>query len=266
MEGERLVSSLGISTFDQHADQPRLSRSLTSEGRELQWKSSSTGRLINSGENGAWGVKDRTPLYEEDNMGLAESFYLLLLVLCGRVATFPLTEWTAAAAPGCATCDSLALQIQSSAAELRDAQLCEYFSFCDGDQGSLLTHDFNLPQIRSQDRCTKISFHKETCLKAIAKGLHKYNPFLLLVETSIVRSSEQIIWMRSSTQRLTELIMHQLNVEFGISTVSESEMESSALGLVSTTEWNRQVNAHVILRDFVRFMEKSARALRFMNL
>ncbi|XP_059827455.1 uncharacterized protein LOC132395177 [Hypanus sabinus] len=87
-------------------------------------------------------------------------FYLLLLVLCGGVATFPLTERTAAAAPGCATCDSLALEIQSSAAELRDAQLCEYFSFCDGDQGSLLTHDFNLPQIRSQDRCTKISFHK----------------------------------------------------------------------------------------------------------
>ncbi|XP_062898358.1 interleukin-6-like [Mobula hypostoma] len=199
-------------------------------------------------------------------MGLAESFYLLLLVHCGRVATFPLTERPAAPGPSCATCDSLALQIQSSAAELRDAQLCDYFSFCDGDQGSLLTSDLNLPQIRSQDRCTKISFHKETCLKAIAKGLHKYNPLLLLVQTSIVRSSEQIIWMRSSTQRLAELIMHQLNAEFGIISVSESEVESSALDFVSKTDWNRQVNAHVILRDFVRFMEKSARALRFMSL
>ncbi|XP_072108060.1 interleukin-6-like [Mobula birostris] len=199
-------------------------------------------------------------------MGLAQSFYLLLLVHCGRVATFPLTERPAASGPSCATCDSLALQIQSSAAELRDAQLCDYFSFCDGDQGSLLTSDFNLPQIRSQDGCTKISFHKETCLKAIAKGLHKYNPLLLLVQTSIVRSSEQIIWMRSSTQRLAELIMHQLNVEFGINSVSESEMESSTLDFVSKTDWNRQVNAHVILRDFVRFMEKSARALRFMSL
>ncbi|XP_051872903.1 interleukin-6-like [Pristis pectinata] len=201
----------------------------------------------------------------------AQSFYLLLLV-CGKVAAFPVTEpmQTAERSPApalsCATCDSLALQIQSSAAELRDSQLCEYFSFCDGDQGSLLTYDFNLPQIRAQDRCTKISFHKETCLKAITKGLEKYNPFLLLVETSIMGSSNRMIWMRSSTQRLTELVMHQLNVEFGISNVNESELEASASDLVSKTDWNRQVNAHVILRDFTRFMEKSSRALRFMSL
>ncbi|XP_051872904.1 interleukin-6-like [Pristis pectinata] len=203
-------------------------------------------------------------------MRLAQSFYLLLLV-CGKVAAFPVTEsvQTAERSPApalsCATCDSLALQIQSSAAELRDSQLCEYFSFCDGDQGSLLTYDFNLPQIRAQDRCTKISFHKETCLKAIAAGLQNYNHFLLLVERSIMGSNNQMIWMRSSTQRLTELVMHQLNVEFDISNKSESESEASAFGLVSKTDWNRQVNTHVILRDFTRFMEKSSRALRFMN-
>ncbi|XP_032894266.1 interleukin-6-like [Amblyraja radiata] len=202
----------------------------------------------------------------------AQNFYLLFLAMCGRVAAFPVTELVDAAgrlqtpALGCATCAPLALQIRSTAAALRDTQLCEFFSFCDGDQGSLLTYDFNLPQIRAQDRCTMISFHKETCLRAIATGLQKYHPFLVSAETSIVSSNDQMIWVRSSSWRLSELLMHQLNVEFGISGVGQSELEDSVSDLVSKTDWNRQVNVHVTLRDFTRFMEKSSRALRFMRL
>ncbi|XP_032902121.1 interleukin-6-like [Amblyraja radiata] len=200
-----------------------------------------------------------------------QNFYLLFLAMCGRVAAFPVTELVDAAgrlqtpALGCATCAPLALQIRSTAAALRDTQLCEFFSFCDGDQGSLLTYDFNLPQIRAQDRCTSSSFHKETCLRAIATGLQKYNPFLLSVETSILSSNDQMTWVRSSAQHLAELLMHQLNVEFGISDVGESELEVSVFDSVSKTDWNRQVNVHVTLRDFTRFMEKSSRALRFMS-
>ncbi|XP_055517305.1 interleukin-6-like isoform X1 [Leucoraja erinacea] len=138
--------------------------------------------------------------------------------MCGRVAAFPVLELVDAAgrlqtpALGCATCAPLALQIRSTTAALRDTQLCEFFSFCDGDQGSLLTYDFNLPQIRAQDRCTSSSFHKETCLRAIATGLQKYNPFLLSVETSILSSNDQMTWVRSSAQRLAELLMHQVSV------------------------------------------------------
>ncbi|XP_078284843.1 interleukin-6-like [Rhinoraja longicauda] len=203
-----------------------------------------------------------------------QNFCLLFLAMCGRVAAFPVTELvdeaerspSPAPALGCTTCGPLALQIRSTAASLRDTQLCEFFCFCDGDQGSLLTYDFNLPQIRTQDRCTKTSFHKETCLRAIATGLQKYDPFLLSAETSIVSSNDQMRWVRSSSRSLSELLTHQLNVEFGISDVGESELEVSAPDLVSKTDWNRQVNVHVTLRDFTRFMEKSSRALRFMSL
>ncbi|XP_069772098.1 interleukin-6-like isoform X3 [Narcine bancroftii] len=201
-------------------------------------------------------------------------FRLLFLMLFGRVAALPVTDsmertgGSPAPAVPCATCPSLALQIRSTAAELRDAQLCDYFAFCDGDEGSLLTYEFNLPQIRAQDRCTKISFQKETCLKAIAAGLQNYNSFLMLVETSSVGSNDQMTWMRSSTQQLAEQVRHQLNAEFGVRDGSESEreLEVSASDLVSKTEWNRQVNVYVILRDFTRFMEKASRALRFMSL
>ncbi|XP_069772090.1 interleukin-6-like isoform X2 [Narcine bancroftii] len=240
-------------------------------------------------------------------MGPSPSFRLLFLMLFGRVAALPVTDsmertgGSPAPAVPCATCPSLALQIRSTAAELRDAQvseceegtrweprrlqpwdglvltrpfaflprqLCDYFAFCDGDEGSLLTYEFNLPQIRAQDRCTKISFQKETCLKAIAAGLQNYNSFLMLVETSSVGSNDQMTWMRSSTQQLAEQVRHQLNAEFGVRDGSESEreLEVSASDLVSKTEWNRQVNVYVILRDFTRFMEKASRALRFMSL
>uniref|UniRef100_UPI00398EA72E interleukin-6-like n=1 Tax=Pristiophorus japonicus TaxID=55135 RepID=UPI00398EA72E len=198
-------------------------------------------------------------------------FCQLFLVLFGRVAAFPVADLaeTVESLPGsaltCAACGSLALQIQSTAAELRDTQLCEYFSFCDGDRSSLLSYHFDLPQIRAQDRCIKIGFHKETCLKAIAAGLQRYNTFLLLVETSIASSNDQVVWMRSSSQRLVELIMHQLNAEFGTTDLAESELEVSASDLVSRTDWNRQVKVHIILRDFTTFIEKTTRAIRFMK-
>ncbi|XP_067854364.1 interleukin-6-like [Heptranchias perlo] len=203
-------------------------------------------------------------------MRSVQYFCQLFLVLFGTVAAFPVGDLveTAEHLPGsaplnCAACDSLALQIQKTAAKLRDAQLCEYFSFCDGDRSSLLSYNFDLPQIQAQDRCLKMGFHKETCLKAIASGLQKYNPFLLLVERFIPSSNDQVIWMRSSTQRLAELVTYQLNAEFGSTDLAESGQEVSASDL--PTDWSRQVKVHVILRDFTTFIEKTSRAIRFMK-
>ncbi|XP_067907065.1 interleukin-6-like [Heterodontus francisci] len=205
-------------------------------------------------------------------MRSVQYFCQLFFLLFGRVAAFPVSDQVEtaesfpAAARSCSSCASLAMEIRNTAAELRDTQLCEYFSLCDGDWSSLLSYDFDLPKLRTQDRCLKMNFHKETCLKAIASGLQKYKPFLLLVETPIASSNDQVIWMRSSTQRLAELVMNQVNAEFGSTDLAESELEVSASALVSRVDWNKQVNMHVILRDFTRFIEKTARAIRFMTL
>ncbi|XP_041040760.1 interleukin-6-like isoform X2 [Carcharodon carcharias] len=204
-------------------------------------------------------------------MKAVQYFCQAVLVLFARAAAFPLADLTGraerlpAAAQSCAACAFLALEIQNTAAGLRNTQLCEYFSFCAGDWSSLLSYNFDLPQIRAQDRCLKMDFHRETCLKAIGSGLQKYQPFLLLVETSIASSNNQVTWMRSSTQRLAELVMNQINAEFGSTDLDESELEASASDLESSTDWNRQVKVHVILRDFTRFIEKTARAIRFMT-
>ncbi|XP_038652362.1 interleukin-6-like [Scyliorhinus canicula] len=192
------------------------------------------------------------------------SFCQVFLVLLARVAALPVGERLPAATESCASCSSLAIEIQNTAAALRNIQLCEYFRFCEGDWSSLLAHDFALPQIRAQDRCLRNVFHKETCLKAIASGLQKYKPLLLLVETYIMTSNNQVTWMRSTTQRLAELVMNQINAEFGSIDLGESDMEVSASEPVSSTDWDRQVKVHVVLRDFTKFIEKAARAIRFM--
>ncbi|XP_072366302.1 interleukin-6 [Scyliorhinus torazame] len=197
-------------------------------------------------------------------MRAVQCFCQVFLVLLARVAALPVGERLPAATVSCASCSSLAIEIQNTAAALRNIQLCEYFRFCEGDWSSLLAHDFALPQIRAQDRCLRNDFHKETCLKAIASGLQKYKPFLLLVETYIMISNNQVTWMRSNTQRLAELVMNQINAEFGSIDLGESELEVSASELVSSTDWDRQVKVHVVLRDFTKFIEKTARAIRFM--
>ncbi|XP_020380873.2 interleukin-6-like [Rhincodon typus] len=201
----------------------------------------------------------------------AQYFCQLFLVLFAGVAAFPVTELLGGevglpvAALSCSTCVPLAMEIRNTSAELRNTQLCEFFSLCEQDWSSLLTYGFDLPQIRAQDKCLKINFHKETCLKAIASGLQKYKPYLLLVETSIPSSNDRATWMRSSTQQLAELIMNQLKSEFGITNLREGERQVLTSEQVPKTDWSTQVTVHVILRDFTKFIELTARAIRFMR-
>ncbi|XP_072431031.1 interleukin-6-like [Chiloscyllium punctatum] len=195
----------------------------------------------------------------------------VFLVLFAGLAAFPVTELSGrevrlpSAALTCSTCVPLAMEIRNTAAELRNIQLCEFFSLCEQDWSSLLSYDFDLPQIRAQDRCLKINFHKQTCLEAIASGLQKYKPFLLLVETSISSSNDRVTWMRSSTQHLADLIMNQLKAEFGITNLHQAELEIPISDQASNSDWSTQVSVHVILRDFTKFIEGTARAIRFMR-
>ncbi|XP_072431032.1 interleukin-6-like [Chiloscyllium punctatum] len=195
----------------------------------------------------------------------------VFLVLFAGLAAFPVTELSGrevrlpSAALTCSTCVPLAMEIRNTAAELRNIQLCEFFSLCEQDWSSLLSYDFDLPQIRAQDRCLKINFHKQTCLEAIASGLQKYKPFLLLVETSISSSNDRVTWMRSSTQHLADLIMNQVSSEFGITNLHQAELEVPISDLASNSDWSTQVTVHVILRDFTKFIEGTARAIRFMR-
>ncbi|XP_059497089.1 interleukin-6-like [Stegostoma tigrinum] len=198
-------------------------------------------------------------------------FCQLFLVLFAGVAALPVTELSGGevrlpvAALSCSTCVPLAMEIRNTAAELRNTQLCEFFSLCEQDWSSLLTYDFDLPHIRAQDRCLKTNFHKQTCLEAIASGLQKYKPYLLLVETSIPSSNDRVTWMRSSTQQLAELITNQVSAEFGITNLREAKLQVSPSEQSSTTDWSTQVTVHVILRDFTKFVELTARAIRFMR-
>ncbi|XP_078084403.1 interleukin-6-like [Mustelus asterias] len=193
-----------------------------------------------------------------------QCFCQVFLVLFAGVAALPVGERLPAATQLCATCASLAMEIRNTAAALRNTQLCEFFRFCDGDWSSLLSYDLNLPQLGAQDRCLWNDFHKETCFKAIASGLQKYRLFLLLVETFPANSNDQVTWMRSNTQRLAELVINQINAEFGSTGLAESELEGSASELVSGRDWDRQMTVYIILRDFTRFIEKTARAIRFI--
>ncbi|XP_042188225.1 interleukin-6-like [Callorhinchus milii] len=168
-------------------------------------------------------------------------------------------------APGFGDSESLALQIRSTAAELRFQQLCDYFAQCDGDWSKLLSNQLHLPQIQAEDRCSRTNYHKQTCLQAIVTGLMKYKTSLSMLENSLGSPNDKIVRMNSNVQRLTELLTHQLTTEVGSTQLAMSEQEVSAANLTSGVEWDTQVKVHVILRDFTIFMEKTFRAIRFFK-
>ncbi|XP_072880739.1 interleukin-6-like [Hemitrygon akajei] len=100
----------------------------------------------------------------------------------------------------------LALHIRSVAVELRDRQLCDFFSLCDGSMSSLQMYNMQLPQLTQGDRCYRRSFRKKTCLTKIVKSLYEYKSYLQFVKQGTENEKHQVDSMLMSMENLADLL------------------------------------------------------------
>ncbi|XP_059800903.1 interleukin-6-like [Hypanus sabinus] len=150
----------------------------------------------------------------------------------------------------------LALHIRSVAVELRDRQLCDFFSLCDGSMSLLQMYNMQLPQLTQGDRCYRRSFRKKTCLTKIVKSLYEYKSYLQFVKQGTENEKHQVDSMLMSMENLADLLQSKIH---------QQHEEVFIPDMLSKSVWNKQVKIHVILRNFALFMESTIRAIRFIK-
>ncbi|XP_069772146.1 interleukin-6 [Narcine bancroftii] len=151
--------------------------------------------------------------------------------------------------------EPLALHIWRVAGELRNRQLCDFFSMCDGIMSSLQMYNMQLPQLVKKDRCYWRAFKKKTCLTKIVKSLHEYQQYLLFVKQES-EDKNLVDAMLVSMKNLVDILQSKIHYQHQDAFIPDT---------LSLSVWNKQVKIHVILRNFVLFMESTIRALRFMK-
>ncbi|XP_078279187.1 interleukin-6 [Rhinoraja longicauda] len=152
--------------------------------------------------------------------------------------------------------EPLAFHVRNVAVELRDRQLCDFFSMCDGSMSSLQMYNMQLPRLVSGDRCYSRAFQKKTCLAKIVKGLHEYKSYLQFVKQGTEDEKRQVDLLLVGMNNLADLLQSKLHYQ---------HKEAFIPDMLSHTAWSKQVKIHVILRNFALFMESTIRAIRFMK-
>ncbi|XP_041039923.1 interleukin-6-like [Carcharodon carcharias] len=183
----------------------------------------------------------------------------------GDSEDFYVTTETPAAAARDLNLEPLALFIQNIATEQRKRQLCNYFSMCDGATDSLTMYNMELPRIRKKDKCFETNFQKKKCLSNIVKGFQEYKKYLLFVRQWIESDKLQVDAMLSSSKILVDLLPLESKIRERIIQQEKSSEQAFNPDQSSENNWDKQVAIHVILRNFVLFMESTIRTIRFMN-
>ncbi|XP_032895270.1 interleukin-6-like [Amblyraja radiata] len=152
--------------------------------------------------------------------------------------------------------EPLAFHVWNLAVELRDRQMCDFFYVCNGSINSLNIHNMQLPQLVAGDRCYMRGFHKKTCLATIFKSLQEYESYIHFVKQDMKDEKRQVDTLLVSMNNLAYLLQMKFHYQHKEAFIPDMPPQNA---------WNKQVKIHVILRNFVQFMEKAIRAIRFMK-
>ncbi|XP_032902107.1 interleukin-6-like [Amblyraja radiata] len=161
--------------------------------------------------------------------------------------------------------EPLALFIWNIAMEQQKQQLCNYFLMCNGSASSLEIYKMDLPQIRKRDKCFQGNFQKKKCLSKIIKRFQEYKKYLLFVRQWIKHDSRQVDAMLSSTKILVDLLPLESHIRERIAQQDKSNGAAFIQEQSSKRDWDKQVAIHVILKNFVLYMESTVRVVRFIK-
>ncbi|XP_069504436.1 interleukin-6 [Ambystoma mexicanum] len=204
-------------------------------------------------------------------LALALSLALSLALLVPSIHASPVPDSSGEEEPSDARqetpkYESLALLIQSEAALLKE-ELCTKHFVCDNSMESLLENNLNLPKINREDGCFKQGFRKEKCLRKITNSLLGFETYLSYVEETMGIESKKVESIKYKTKHLTELLlalMRKPNAE-GVTPGTPGTPENRQTRPQAKDTWTQKVTARLILRDFILFIQKTVRAVRFLS-
>ncbi|XP_048159509.1 interleukin-6 [Corvus hawaiiensis] len=199
---------------------------------------------------------------------------LLLLLLVPRAAAAPLpsadssgeAELDEAAARRAPLPQSLLLArlLHARAAQLQD-EVCEKFTICPNSMEMLLHNNLSLPKVTKEDGCLLAGFDEDKCLRTISSGLYTFQTYLKYVQETFISENQNVESLSYSTERLARTIRQMVINPKEVIIPDAATQESLHTKLKSIKAWTEKITIQLILRDFTSFMEKTVRAVRYLQ-
>ncbi|NXU16843.1 IL6 protein, partial [Pardalotus punctatus] len=145
-------------------------------------------------------------------------------------------------------------------------QICEKFTICENSMEMLLHNNLNLPKVTEEDGdfLTFLSF-QDKCLRKISSGLYTFQTYLKYVQETFISEDQNVGSLSYSTEHLARTIRQMMINPKEVIIPDAATKESLHTKLKSTKAWTEKITIHLILRDFTSFMEKTVRAVRYMQ-
>ncbi|NWT20732.1 IL6 protein, partial [Vireo altiloquus] len=145
-------------------------------------------------------------------------------------------------------------------------QMCKKFTVCPNSMEMLLHNHLNLPKVTEEDGdfLTFLSF-QDKCLRKISSGLYTFQIYLKYVKETFISENQKVESLSYSTEHLAHTIRQMVINPEEVIIPDAAIQESLHTKLKSTNTWTEKITIHLILRDFTSFMEKTVRAVRYLQ-
>ncbi|NWH45798.1 IL6 protein, partial [Fregata magnificens] len=145
-------------------------------------------------------------------------------------------------------------------------QMCEKFTVCENSMELLLRNNLNLPKVTEEDGdlLTFLSF-QDKCLRKISSGLYTFQTYLEHVQETFASEKQNVKSLCYSTEHLARTVRQMVINPDEVAIPDSATQKSLRAKLKSDKTWIEKITTHLILRDFTSFMEKTVRALRYLE-
>ncbi|KFO57314.1 Interleukin-6, partial [Corvus brachyrhynchos] len=145
-------------------------------------------------------------------------------------------------------------------------QVCEKFTICPNSMEMLLHNNLSLPKVTKEDGdfLTFLSL-QDKCLRTISSGLYTFQTYLKYVQETFISENQNVESLSYSTERLARTIRQMVINPEEVIIPDAATQESLHTKLKSIKAWTEKITIQLILRDFTSFMEKTVRAVRYLQ-
>ncbi|XP_074051557.1 interleukin-6 [Macrotis lagotis] len=156
--------------------------------------------------------------------------------------------------------ENLAELLRRKADDLKK-QMCKNQNMCDNSNEVLAENHLNLPNITEEDGCFQNGFNEETCLIKIVSGLQDFDTYLQYIETK----DNTFQPLKLTTEQLVLTLKPLIKMADAVPTPNPTASKELLFKLKSLKGWMKDVSLHLILRHYVQYMERTIRAVRYLN-
>ncbi|NWW96227.1 IL6 protein, partial [Rhynochetos jubatus] len=139
-------------------------------------------------------------------------------------------------------------------------QMCDKFTVCENSMEMLVRNNLNLPKVTEEDGCLL-----DKCLRKISSGLYMFQTYLAYVQETFSSEKQNIESLCYSTGHLARTLRQMVRNPNEVVIPDSAAQKSLRAKLRSDKTWIEKITTHLILRDFTSFMEKTVRAIRYLQ-